>query len=53
MTLLRSSDAADAELLVFAITLINKALNAVDDQTVFYDNTDWIEELGIEAVANK
>ncbi|XP_043203710.1 FH1/FH2 domain-containing protein 3-like isoform X1 [Amphibalanus amphitrite] len=53
MTLLKSSDAADAELLVFAITLINKALNAVDDQSVFYDNTDWIEELGIEAVTNK
>ncbi|XP_045149693.1 FH1/FH2 domain-containing protein 1 isoform X2 [Echinops telfairi] len=44
---------ADAELLVYAVTLINKTLAALPDQDSFYDVTDALEQQGMEALAQR
>uniref|UniRef100_A0AAX7TCI5 Formin homology 2 domain containing 1 n=1 Tax=Astatotilapia calliptera TaxID=8154 RepID=A0AAX7TCI5_ASTCA len=50
---LEERNGADTELLVFAMTLINKTLVALPDQDSFYDVTDKLELLGMEAVIRK
>lgn len=48
MTLLNERDSADMELLVYAMTLMNKALNGIPDQDTYYDIVDSVEEQGME-----
>ncbi|XP_008400338.1 FH1/FH2 domain-containing protein 3 [Poecilia reticulata] len=53
MDVLDEKNGADTELLVFTMTLINKILAALPDQDSFYDVTDCLERLGMEAVVRK
>lgn len=53
MKLLTEPDMVDTELLVYAMTLINKTLNGIPDQDTYYDQVDAIEEQGIERVIQK
>ncbi|XP_027871900.1 FH1/FH2 domain-containing protein 1 isoform X2 [Xiphophorus couchianus] len=53
MDVLEEKNGADTELLVFTMTLINKILAALPDQDSFYDVTDCLERLGMEAVVRK
>ena len=53
MRLLEGTDGLDMELQTFAITLINKTLNGIPDQDNYYDQTDWLEELGMEILVQK
>ena len=38
----------DVELCTYALTLVNKTLYEIDDQPTFYDQTDFMEDLGID-----
>lgn len=53
MKLLKDFDSADTELLIYATTLINKVLNGIPDQDTYYDQTDALEEQGIEAIIQR
>ncbi|NWS58980.1 FHOD1 protein, partial [Chunga burmeisteri] len=53
MAILKQRNGADTELLVFAMTLINKTLAALPDQDTFYDVTDCLEEQGMEQVVQQ
>ncbi|MEQ2249312.1 FH1/FH2 domain-containing protein 3, partial [Ilyodon furcidens] len=53
MEILEEKDGVDTELLVFAMTLINKTLAALPDQDPYYDMVDCLEEQGIEATAQR
>ncbi|XP_061731857.1 FH1/FH2 domain-containing protein 1 [Nerophis ophidion] len=53
MDVLQERNGANAELLVFAMTLINKTLAALPDQDSFYDVTDCLEQLSMEAVVQR
>ncbi|CAG9824324.1 unnamed protein product [Phaedon cochleariae] len=53
MRLLKDFDSADTELLIYAMTLINKILNGVPDQDTYYDQADALEEQGLEAVIQR
>lgn len=53
MRLLHEYDATDTELLIYAMTLINKTLNGVPDQDTYYDQVDLLEEQDIESVIRK
>uniref|UniRef100_A0A672KKV7 Formin homology 2 domain containing 3b n=1 Tax=Sinocyclocheilus grahami TaxID=75366 RepID=A0A672KKV7_SINGR len=53
MEILDEKDGMDTELLVYAMTLINKTLAVLPDQDTFYDVVDSLEEQGMEAVAKK
>ncbi|KAJ8302606.1 hypothetical protein KUTeg_019002 [Tegillarca granosa] len=53
MGILDEKDGGDTELLVYAMTLVNKVLNAIPDQDTFYDVVDAMEELGMERVTNR
>ncbi|KAL4234472.1 formin y 2 domain containing [Mactra antiquata] len=53
ISILDEKDGGDSELLVYAMTLINKVLNALPDQDTFYDVTDSLEELGMERITNR
>ncbi|KAK5605963.1 hypothetical protein CRENBAI_002727 [Crenichthys baileyi] len=53
MEILEEKDGVDTELLVFAMTLINKTLAALPDQDSYYDMVDCLEEQGIEATAQR
>ncbi|KAI4471690.1 formin y 2 domain containing isoform i [Holotrichia oblita] len=53
MKLLKDFDSADTELLIYATTLINKCLNGVPDQDTYYDQTDALEEQGIEGIIRR
>ncbi|KAK3086683.1 hypothetical protein FSP39_021897 [Pinctada imbricata] len=53
MCILDEKDGGDTELLVYAMTLVNKVLNAIPDQDTFYDVTDSLEELGMERVTQR
>ncbi|KAL3860751.1 hypothetical protein ACJMK2_010826 [Sinanodonta woodiana] len=53
MTVLDEKEGGDTELLVYAMTLINKVLNAIPDQETFYDVTDALEELGMEHITQR
>ncbi|RWS31642.1 FH1/FH2 domain-containing protein 3-like isoform X3, partial [Leptotrombidium deliense] len=48
INLLNDKDCADMELLIFAMTLINKTLNGINDQDTYYDIVDSLEEQGME-----
>ncbi|XP_041853639.1 FH1/FH2 domain-containing protein 1 isoform X2 [Melanotaenia boesemani] len=53
MDVLEERNGADTELLMFAMTLINKTLAVLPDQDSFYDVTDCLEQLGMEAIIRK
>ncbi|XP_034017447.1 FH1/FH2 domain-containing protein 3 isoform X2 [Thalassophryne amazonica] len=53
MEILHEKDGVDTELLVYAMTLINKTLAALPDQDSFYDMVDCLEEQGMEAVSKR
>nr|XP_056713817.1 FH1/FH2 domain-containing protein 3 [Euleptes europaea] len=53
MEILEEKDGVDTELLVYAMTLVNKTLAGLADQDSFYDVVDSLEELGIEAVSQR
>ena len=42
-----------ADLATFTMTLINKTLFGIPDQDTFYDQTDYMEEGGIEDACQK
>ncbi|XP_014239982.1 FH1/FH2 domain-containing protein 3 isoform X3 [Cimex lectularius] len=50
MALMKGYDAADTELLIYSMTLINKTLNGLPDQDMYYDQVDAIEEQGMESI---
>ncbi|XP_048253560.1 FH1/FH2 domain-containing protein 3-like isoform X4 [Haliotis rufescens] len=53
MNILDEKDGTDTELLIYAMTLINKVINALPDQDSFYDVTDALEEQGMERVTQR
>ncbi|NXO03857.1 FHOD3 protein, partial [Rhinopomastus cyanomelas] len=53
MEILEEKDGVDTELLVYAMTLVNKMLSGLPDQDSFYDVVDCLEELGIEAISQR
>ncbi|XP_029701292.1 FH1/FH2 domain-containing protein 3 isoform X3 [Takifugu rubripes] len=53
MEILHEKDGVDTELLVYAMTLINKTLAALPDQDSFYDMVDGLEEQGMETVSQR
>ncbi|XP_056231022.1 FH1/FH2 domain-containing protein 1 isoform X2 [Seriola aureovittata] len=53
MEVLEERNGSDTELLMFAMTLINKTLAALPDQDSFYDVTDSLEQLGVETIIHK
>ncbi|XP_075622018.1 FH1/FH2 domain-containing protein 1 isoform X3 [Balearica regulorum gibbericeps] len=53
MAILEQRNGADTDLLVFAMTLINKTLAALPDQDTFYDVTDCLEQQGMERVVQQ
>ncbi|XP_059220036.1 uncharacterized protein LOC106092475 isoform X3 [Stomoxys calcitrans] len=50
MRLLKDYDNADAELVIYAASLINKTLGGLNDQDSFYDESDLLEQQGMESV---
>ena len=42
----------DVELCTYALTLVNKTLYEIDDQPTFYDQTDFMEDLGIDRLGD-
>uniref|UniRef100_A0A1A7WJL7 Formin homology 2 domain containing 3 n=1 Tax=Iconisemion striatum TaxID=60296 RepID=A0A1A7WJL7_9TELE len=53
MEILQEKDGVDTELLVYAMTLINKTLAALPDQDSFYDMVDSLEEQDMETVSQR
>lgn len=53
MRLLKDFDSADTELLIYAMTLINKCFNGIPDQDTYYDQADALEEQGIEGIIQR
>uniref|UniRef100_A0A8C5UTE4 Formin homology 2 domain containing 1 n=1 Tax=Microcebus murinus TaxID=30608 RepID=A0A8C5UTE4_MICMU len=53
VSILEEKNGADPELLVYAVTLINKTLAALPDQDSFYDVTDALEQQGMEALVQR
>jgi hypothetical protein len=51
--LLKDYDAADTELLIYAMTLVNKTLNEIPDKDTYYDKVDALEEQGIEGTIQR
>ncbi|CAH8680349.1 unnamed protein product [Schistosoma haematobium] len=45
-----NNEASDSELLIYAMTLLNKTLNSIPDQDTFYDVTDCLEEMGMQKI---
>lgn len=48
MKILQDFDASDAELLIYATTLINRCLNNVSDRSIYYDQVDALQDQGID-----
>ncbi|XP_031617719.1 uncharacterized protein LOC116337370 isoform X3 [Contarinia nasturtii] len=53
MRLLKDYENADTELLIYATTLINKTLSGLNDQDSFYDESDFLEQQGMESVIQR
>lgn len=52
-SLLKDYDNADTELLIYGSTLINKTLSGLSDQDSFYDESDYLEQQGMEGVVQR
>ncbi|XP_072013418.1 uncharacterized protein [Amphiura filiformis] len=50
---LLTDDGQDSEVLVYAMTLVNKTVHNIPDQDTFYDLTDALEQQGIEVVTQR
>ena len=48
-----SFSAIDTELAMYALTLVNKCLYALNDQDTFYDQTDYMEELNMTSIIDR
>lgn len=48
--LFKGNDVVDVEQCTYALTLVNKTLYEIDDQATFYDQSDFMEDLGIDKV---
>lgn len=55
MNLLREQDSnsGDTELTVYAMTLVNKVLNAIPDIDMYYDQVDALEEQGMANIIQR
>ncbi|XP_064409400.1 FH1/FH2 domain-containing protein 3 isoform X4 [Latimeria chalumnae] len=53
MEILDEKDGVDTELLVYAMTLVNKTLAGLPDQDSFYDVVDCLEEQGVATIAQR
>ncbi len=53
MNLLHEHDSGDTELLVYAMSLVNKVLNGIPDIDTYYDQVDALEEQGMAALIQK
>uniref|UniRef100_A0A3P8XR77 Formin homology 2 domain containing 3b n=1 Tax=Esox lucius TaxID=8010 RepID=A0A3P8XR77_ESOLU len=53
MEILDEKDGVDTELLVYAMTLINKTLAGLPDQDSFYDVVDCLEDQGMETMSKR
>ncbi|XP_029942893.1 FH1/FH2 domain-containing protein 1, partial [Salarias fasciatus] len=53
MEVLKEKNGSDTELLIFAMTLINKTLAVLPDQDSFYDVVDSLEQLDMETVVQR
>ena len=47
---MKGNDVVDVEQCTYALTLVNKTLYEIDDQATFYDQSDFMEDLGIDKV---
>lgn len=52
-SLLKDYENADTELLIYGSTLINKTLSGLSDQDSFYDESDHLEQQGMEGVVQR
>jgi len=50
INIMSEEDVLDVELCTYALTLVNKTLYEIDDQGPFYDQSDYMEDLGIDKV---
>uniref|UniRef100_A0AAG5D4R0 GBD/FH3 domain-containing protein n=1 Tax=Anopheles atroparvus TaxID=41427 RepID=A0AAG5D4R0_ANOAO len=53
MRLLKDYENADTELLIYATSLINKTLSGLSDQDSFYDESDFLEQQGMEGIIQR
>lgn len=53
MRLLTDRDSTETELLIYAMSLLNKTLNGIPDQDSYYDQVDALEEQGIASVIRR
>jgi hypothetical protein len=53
MRLLQERDSSDSELLVYAVTLINKTLHGLPDQDSYYDQIENFEALGMQQIVTR
>lgn len=51
--LLKDYENSDTELLIYATSLINKTLSGLSDRDSFYDESDFLEQQGIENVVQR
>lgn len=51
--LLKDYENADTELLIYATSLINKTLSGLSDQDSYYDESDYLEQQGMEGVVQR
>ena len=50
---MKDYDNADTELLIYATSLINKTLSGLSDQDSFYDESDFLEQQGMESIIQR
>lgn len=50
---MKDYDNADTELLIYATSLINKTLSGLSDQDSFYDESDYLEQQGMESIIQR
>ncbi|XP_058835232.1 serine-rich adhesin for platelets isoform X3 [Topomyia yanbarensis] len=53
MRLLKDYENADTELLIYATSLVNKTLSGLSDQDSFYDESDFLEQQGMEGIIQR
>lgn len=51
--LLKDYENADTELLIYATSLINKTLSGLSEQDSYYDESDYLEQQGMEGVVQR
>ena len=51
--MLKDYENADTELLIYAVTLVNKTLSGLSDQDTFYDESDYLEQQNMEGIVQR